>query len=127
MWHLDSRAVAPFDFSGLEIRDLTAGLRAASASAAHIRVPPGAEHAPARSHRCDKYYLGLVGSVDFRVGDDAVTLYPHAVLFIEKGEWFAYANQGEQAAELFLLHVPPFDLEAEELATDAALVSRLRP
>jgi len=42
-------------FSGIEIHDLTAESAGNGASVAFLRIPPGAEHAPARSHRCEKY------------------------------------------------------------------------
>jgi hypothetical protein len=33
---------------------------------------------------------------------------------IKAGEWFSCANNGNKERKLLLIHVPPFDLGAEE-------------
>src|SRR2546429_434355 len=127
MYHVERNSVRSFDFSGIEIHDLTAESDGNGASVAFLRVPPGAEHAPARSHRCEKYYVALAGSPDFRVGDQRVQLSRENLLVIEKTECFANVNRGNETAELLLMHVPPFDLQAEEFTTNPELIEALRP
>jgi mannose-6-phosphate isomerase-like protein (cupin superfamily) len=116
MQHVEPHSIQAFDFFGIAIHDLTAAVGAKSASVARIGVPPGASHERARSRKCDKYYVGLSGRLRFFVGGRAIDLEPQALLLIEQGEWFEYANQENEAAEVLLIHVPPFDLEAEEFA-----------
>ncbi|MEK7764630.1 MAG: cupin domain-containing protein, partial [bacterium] len=64
--------------------------------------------------RSDKYYVGLEGAVTFQVEGRAQTLQASELLLISKGEWFSYTNATDREARLLLVHVPPFDLGAEE-------------
>jgi mannose-6-phosphate isomerase-like protein (cupin superfamily) len=108
--------VGPFDFDGLEIRDLTATLAESSASVAHIEVSPGIEHQKARSTLSDKYYICLHGEIQFLVDGEPADLAAGDLLIVERGDWFSYGNPGPEPAHLLLVHVPPFDLEYEEFA-----------
>ena len=118
MSHKERSTADVFDFYGLTICELTPG-GMTRASVAEILVPPGAAHPQARSVRSDKLYVGLSGAVDFDLEDGPVRLAAGDTLAIACGHWFAYANHTDQDARLLLIHVPPFDLEAEEFAPDA--------
>jgi mannose-6-phosphate isomerase-like protein (cupin superfamily) len=111
--------VLPFDFAGLQIRELTPQ-ELLSASVAEIEVVPGVKHERARSRRSDKLYICIEGEVSFRVENESVSLTPRDLLLIRKGEWFDYRNACGQIARLLLIHVPPFDLRSEEFLGDAA-------
>ncbi len=107
----------PFDFNGLQIAELTPdGLDLASV--AEITVPPGVQHDRARSTKCDKLYVCVEGEVSFNVGDESARLAPTDVLSIPKNEWFDYRNDGQAAARLLLVHIPPFDLECEQFLAE---------
>ena len=106
-------SVAPFDFDGLCIRELTPA-ELQSASVAAIDVPPGAGHRRARSSQSDKLYVCVQGLISFAVQDREITLRPMDVLHVPKSEWFRYRNQGDEPSRLLLIHVPPFDLASEE-------------
>ena len=107
--------IAPFDFEGLEIRELTPE-RLHSASIAAIDVPPGAAHRNARSSRSDKLYVCIEGRIAFVVMDRECDLEAVDVLHVPRGEWFSYRNVENQTARLLLVHVPPFDLASEEFS-----------
>ena len=111
--------VEAFDFEGLKIRDLTSALPAASASIAHIEVKPGAEHLTARSTKSDKYYVCVRGAVRFVVEGEPASLSIGDLLIVERGEWFSYCNPDPDPAELLLIHVPPFELDHEEFASES--------
>jgi len=104
---------APFDFKGLQIRELTPE-DMKGASVAEIEVAVGVSHPRARSSKCDKLYVCIEGAVSFQVEGEPVALVPKDVLFIPKNTWFSYKNQTTETARLLLVHVPGFDLEAEE-------------
>ena len=113
MTHIRYPEAEPFDFRGLTIRELTPeGLDAASF--AEIEVPSGASHQTARSIRSDKVYLCTQGKLLFRVAGREIRLDAGDLLLIPKGDWFSYRNDTNQIARLFLVHIPPFDLEYEE-------------
>ncbi len=113
MSHKSREATASFAFQDLTIREMTPdGLT--SASVAEVTVPPSAAHARARSTKSDKLYAGQEGEVVFRLDGGEVRLRPGDTLAIPAGSWFAYVNDGERTARLLLVHVPPFDLDAEE-------------
>ena len=113
MTHIRYPEAEPFDFRGLTIRELTPkGLD--TASFAEIEVPPGASHQTARSIRSDKVYYCTQGTVLFRVAGREIKLEAGDLLLIPKGDWFSYRNDTDQTARLFLVHIPPFDLEHEE-------------
>jgi mannose-6-phosphate isomerase-like protein (cupin superfamily) len=105
-------AVAPFDFSGLDIRDYTAGLEAGS-SFAVISASPGASHAKTWSKRSDKYYYIISGTIEFTDVDGTHELGAGDFCLVPQGEWFSYRNPTEETATLCLLHTPSFDLGFE--------------
>ena len=107
------RNVKPFDFRGLQIRELTPnGLL--SASVAEVEIAPGAKHDTARSTKSDKLYICVEGDISFRIENKDVNLEPRDLLLIHKGEWFNYHNKGNAVARVILIHIPPFDIESEE-------------
>ena len=113
MTHIRYRDAEPFDFRGLTIRELTPkGLDAASL--AEIEVPSRASHQTARSIRSDKVYYCTQGTILFRVAGREIRLDAGDLLLIPKGDWFSYRNDSSEIGKLFLVHIPPFDLEHEE-------------
>ena len=112
MHHVKTKEVTPFDFEGLEIRDLIPGLLP-SASVAHIEVPPGAAHATAKSTKNDKLYLCIAGKPTFEVNGKRIQLGPLDLLVIQRDEWFNYRNETDDTAVLFLVHVPPYDSDGD--------------
>ena len=115
MTHTRYTAIAPFRFESLLIRELTPD-GSSSASVAEVTVPSGTGHRRARSAKCDKLYICLAGEILFRLDDRELRLLPNDVLSIRSNDWFAYANDSAAEARLLLVHVPPFDLAAEEFA-----------
>ena len=118
MEYVRLRNLTPFDFNGLLIRD-PALASLASASVALIDVPPGVSHPRARSVSSDKLYVCVSGTLSFALDDTHVEIGPHDLLVVPSGEWFGYENRGEATATVFLVHVPPFDLDNEEFDTGA--------
>ena len=112
MDYVKLRNVTPLDFRGLAIRD-AALASLSSASVALIDVPPGASHPRAKSTESDKLYVCVSGALAFTVDGARIEMEPTDLLVIPKGEWFEYENQGDAAATLLLVHVPPFNLESE--------------
>ena len=112
MRYVRSAGVASVDFGGLRIADLTARSEF-SASVAYVEVPPGVSHDVAKSTRSDKFYVGITGTVAFEVDRQRVELGPLDLLVVDRDEWFAYRNEGDQIATLLLVHVPPFDPKSE--------------
>ncbi|MDB5579621.1 MAG: hypothetical protein JWR80_4797 [Bradyrhizobium sp.] len=115
MAHIRYDATTPFQFESLHIREMTPD-DLSSASVAEISVPSGARHSRARSTKCDKLYVCLTGEIVFRLDSGEVRLSPNDVLSIRRDHWFAYANERSGDARMLLVHVPPFDLAAEEFA-----------
>lgn len=113
MLHIAPTTVEAFDFHGLRITDYTRRLMD-SASVAEIRVAPGVTHPTTRSIRSDKFYYCLTGPISFVVGDKPIVLQTAELLVIPKGDWFSYTNTTRQETRLLLMHVPCFDLAAEE-------------
>ena len=109
--------VQPFAFGDLQILDYKPGC-ATSASLALIQAKPGVHHGRARSTRSDKYYYVLGGMIEFEVGSIAYWLAQGDLLIIPRGEWFDYHNAGPETATLLLFHTPPFQLAAEEFASE---------
>ena len=108
MHYVRSKDVASFRLGGLQIRDLTAQA-ISSASVACVEVPSGVAHDMAKSTKSAKFYVCINGVVVFEVNERRVELAPLDLLIVERDEWFAYRNEGEQTATLLLVHVPPFD------------------
>lgn len=106
-------SVVPFDFQGLQIRELTPE-RLETASIAEVEVPPGARHQEAQSRKRDKVYVCVMGMVSFQIAGQKLILKHGDVLLVPKDEWFEYHKGASEIARLVLLHVPPFDLASEE-------------
>jgi len=113
MSHVSYRNITPFDFMGLQIRELTPdGL--VSASVAEVEIAPGAKHETARSTRSDKLYICIEGDISFRIEKRDIKLEPRDLLLIRRGEWFEYHNASDTVARVILIHIPPFNPESEE-------------
>ena len=111
--HVSYRNLAPYDFKGLKIKELTPdGL--ASASVAEVEINPGVKHEMARSLKSDKIYICTEGEIGFHVENEYIRMEPGDLLFIQGGEWFSYQNDKDNMARVILVHVPPFDLESEQ-------------
>ena len=90
MTHISYRNVTPFNFMGLQIRELTPdGL--VSASVAEVEIAPGAKHETARSTRSDKLYVCIEGGISFRIEERDIKLELRDLLLIRRGEWFSYS------------------------------------
>lgn len=116
MAHIKFRGIEPVDFRGLKIADLTSENKF-SASVAHIEVASQGRHDRARSVKSDKFYVCLEGTLVFEVGGEELSIEPGDLVVVPKDEWFSYRNHTEKIATLILIHVPPFDLAAEEFRT----------
>ncbi len=113
MSYISYGKVTPFNFMGLQIRELTPdGL--VSASVAEVEIAPGAKHETARSIRSDKLYVCVEGGISFRVEARDIKLEPRDVLLIRRGEWFSYHNENDTVSGVILIHIPPFDPASEE-------------
>ena len=113
MLYVQTKEVTPYDFEGLEVRELIPGLLPA-ASVAHVEVQPGAAHATSRSSKNDKLYICIAGKPTFEVNGEQIELGPLDLLVIQRDEWFNYRNESDEAAVLFLIHVPPYDSGGDE-------------
>lgn len=102
----------PFDWHGLTIHDLTAGLESRS-SLARITVSPGAAHPLAWSRTSEKLYLILEGQLHFFCMGQTRLLNPGDLLVVPQGERFAYINQTNRPVTLLLMHTPRYDDTAE--------------
>ena len=109
---INRESVSSLDFDGLSILDYTAGL-GSSSSLAHIRVPPGARHAPSWSTRSTKYYYVLSGPIHFGIDGDEFVLDQGDVCILFIGQRFTYENRSDTSVEMILVHTPSFNLEAE--------------
>ena len=115
MEYLSGQGVNPFDFDGLKIRELTPG-GLSEASIAEIEVAPAGGHKRAKSSKSGKIYFCLDGAVSFWVEGRDMDLSKKDLLLIRKNEWFDYRNDNQETARLLLIHIPPFEIEAEEFA-----------
>jgi mannose-6-phosphate isomerase-like protein (cupin superfamily) len=113
MSQIKHRNVAPFDFFGLNIRELTPE-NYSIISLAEIEVPPGVKHKTARSLKSDKVYYCNEGEVLFTVDGKAGRMERGDVLLIEKGTWFDYTNTEDKTSRMILIHIPPFNIENEQ-------------
>ncbi len=109
---VNSSAVAPIEFEGLQIFDYTSGVNISS-SLAKIKVGPGRGHRKARSERSDKYYYVLNGIVLFTIEGKEYRLEGADFCLVQQGQSFSYENSSDEDATLLLLHTPSFDLDAE--------------
>lgn len=113
MSHVQNSSRVPFEFRGLQIRELTPE-DLQWGSVAEIEVPPGSTHDTTRSLKSDKLYICVEGTVAFQVENNNLKLEPMDVLLIHKLCWFNYHNNTEKPARLVLIHTPPFNLANEE-------------
>ena len=113
MPHVIYKNIIPFDWQGLQIRELTP-TDIEFASIAEIEVPAGNKHPIARSTKSNKLYICIEGTFVFHLEKRELILEPKDILVIRKNEWFDYQNRGSRTGRLFLIHFPPFDLEREE-------------
>jgi len=104
--------VKPTTFDGLQIRDYTAD-HELSSSLAVIDVPPGGHHKMAYSTRSDKFYFVASGKLSFTLDDTEHQLEEGDLCIVNKGQRFAYRNEGPDPAALILMHTPSFDLNSE--------------
>jgi mannose-6-phosphate isomerase-like protein (cupin superfamily) len=102
----------PINFGGLSIFDYTADAKLGS-SLAVIEVPPGATHAESWSRRSDKYYLVIIGQLEFSLQGEQFSLGAGDFCFVQQGKRFAYANRSVSPARLVLVHTPSFELKSE--------------
>ena len=115
MEYISSKDVKPFDFGGLKIREVTPR-DLSEAPIVEIEVAADCSHKRARSNKSDKITFCLQGSVSYRVEGQNVALDNQDLLLIPNNEWFDYRNDKEETARLLLLHIPPFEIQAEEFA-----------
>ncbi len=115
MEYISSKDVKPFDFGGLKIRELTPR-DLSEAPIAEIEVAPGCSHKRGRSNKSGKINFCFQGAVSYRVEGQNVALDNQDLLLIPNNEWFDYRSDKEETARLLLLHLPPFEIEAEEFA-----------
>ena len=112
--HIQSSSIPPFDWHGLAIQDLSAGLQTRT-SIAHISVPPGASHPTAWSRRAEKYYILLAGQLHFYCEGSVYLLEEGDLFQVLQGQRFAYANRTNRPVELLLAHTPRFDPQDDVL------------
>jgi aminoglycoside 6'-N-acetyltransferase len=105
------------DFHGLTITDLGA-VAEGSASAAVVGVPARGEHPFAYSSACHKLYFVLEGRLRFVVGGVHYTAESGDAVVASRGTVFAYSEEWGAAARCLLIHIPPFDADAEHVLPD---------
>lgn len=113
MLYVKTREATPYQFEGLEVRELITGLLPA-ASVAHVEVQPGAAHGASKSTKNDKLYICISGAPTFEVDGNRIDLVPLDLLVVQRDEWFNYRNESADTAVLFLIHVPPYDSDGDE-------------
>jgi mannose-6-phosphate isomerase-like protein (cupin superfamily) len=96
---------APFMFGDFELRELTPEAYD-GASFAEIVVPIGADRTPRVSEKEHRMYVGLVGDIEFNVGDEVFRFSPGDVVHIDKGEEYGFHNGGYEVGRLLLIRVP---------------------
>jgi mannose-6-phosphate isomerase-like protein (cupin superfamily) len=117
MRHVVNRSMAPHEWRGITIRDLTPADARWQGSLVEVDVPPRLQHPRARSTRCETFYYAVGGSVEFEVEGRDVTLNPGDLLVIEPNEWYSYRT-GAGSARLLSFNVPPYDPGATEISED---------
>ena len=115
MRHVANQSAAPHEWRGITIRDLTPGDAGWKGSLVEVDVPARIQHPRARSTRCETFYYGLSGSVEFEVAGASLLLNPGDLLVIEPNEWYSYRTSAV-AARLLSFNVPPYDATATEIA-----------
>jgi mannose-6-phosphate isomerase-like protein (cupin superfamily) len=115
--HVVNKSMAPHEWRGITIRDLTPGDAGWQGSLVEVDVPDGVQHPRARSTKCETFYYGVTGSVDFEVEGEALTLNPGDLLVIEPGEWYSYRTAAGPA-RLLSFNVPPYDAAATEISEE---------
>ena len=117
MKHIKHHLVAPFDFQGLAIREITPD-EFKHGSIATIEVPPNVKHSRAKSTRSDKIYICMEGTIAFKIEGKDLEMRQSEIIYIPKNEWFQYENKSSTTAKLILIHTPSFDLKCEEFADE---------
>lgn len=107
--------MTPHVWRGIAIRDLTPVDADWQGSLVEVDVPAGIQHPRARSSRCETFYYGVNGSVEFEVEGESLVLQPGDLLVIEPNEWYSYRTSAG-AARLLSFNVPPYDPTATEIA-----------
>jgi mannose-6-phosphate isomerase-like protein (cupin superfamily) len=115
MRHVENGSTTPHEWRGISIRDLTPVGGDTQGSLVEVDVPAGIQHPRARSTRCETFYYGLSGSVDFEVEGKRLVLAPGDLLAIQRSEWYSYRTSAG-AARLLSFNVPPYDPNATEIA-----------
>ncbi len=115
MRHVENRSVTPHEWRGISIRDISPVGGDWQGSLVEVDVPAGIQHPRARSTRCETFYYGLNGSVDFEVEGEKLVLRAGDLLAIQPNEWYSYRTTAG-AARLLSFNVPPYDPTATEIA-----------
>lgn len=110
-----SAQTQPIEWADLSIQDFTAG-QPGPASLARMGLRPGARHVMAWSKRSDKYYYLVAGQIHFWLDGQTLVLSAGDGCRVPAGGRFAYANRTNAPADLLVLNVPAFEMEAEVLA-----------
>lgn len=113
--HVHSDA-ARHEWHSLTITEVVPASSRAEGSLVEVNVPGTVRHPRARSTRCQSIYYCAAGELDFEVDGTTMAVGPGDVVVIEPGEWYAYANRGNEPARLLSVNVPPYDAAATEVA-----------
>lgn len=98
-----------FEWPGLIGRAYSGEDEFANASAARISVTT--RHGRVLSTASDRVYLILTGCGWFDVSDEVFNVGPHDLVIVPKGTAYDYGG----LMELFLVHLPAYRAEAEEV------------
>jgi mannose-6-phosphate isomerase-like protein (cupin superfamily) len=123
MRHVVNTTMPPHEWRGIAIRDLTPVDARWQGSLVEVDVPAGMQHPRARSIKCETFYYGVTGSVDFEVGGQRLVLQPGDLLVIEPNEWYSYSTPAG-AARLLSFNVPPYDPSATEISEEIPVEQR---
>ena len=110
-------SVETIEFSGLKIRDYTAG-NDVGASFAVIEVPPMTNHPEAYSKRSDKFYYVQSGRILFTLDGNMRNLATGDLCLVHRGHHFSYESGTQDPATMILFHSPSFELEPEVFIED---------
>lgn len=117
MRHVINQTIAPHEWRGISIRDLTPVDAGWQGSLVEVDVPDSIQHPRARSSRCETFYYGVKGEVAFEVEGRALLLRPGDLLVIEPNEWYSYRT-GDEPARILSFNVPPYDVAATEISEE---------